>query len=186
MPPDMGGQRSSFRSFSCATLPALDQFHRRKLMAEGAEEFDSPATRSSPSSSAAAAIETSGGADNDSGIVPDSPYIRHYQPCQLLSSWRCRPQPKVRRSLSPIFQRRENDHHSDENSGRNFSNSSNYSLCFLDASMRCVSNSIQYRLTLRMRKSCRAMRPFGPAHQLRRTGRAHRALQCNLVPKEFP
>ena len=85
--------RSSFRSFSCATLPALDDFQRRKLLD----------------------TSSSTGADNDSGIVqewsdtgssvPDSPYIRHYQPCQMLSSWRCRPQPKVRRSLSPIFQR---------------------------------------------------------------------------------
>lgn len=55
-----------------------------------------------------------GEGDSDSGIVPEwsdtssiseSSYIRHFQPCQLLSSWR-KPQPKIRRSLSPIFQYR--------------------------------------------------------------------------------
>lgn len=108
--------RSSFRSFSCSTLPALDDFQRKRLMAassvgantssssELVDDIDSPG---SP-------IVLRGEGDSDSGIVPEwsdtssiseSSYIRHFQPCQMLSSWR-KPQPKVRRSLSPIFQYR--------------------------------------------------------------------------------
>lgn len=107
--------RSSFRSFSCSTLPSLDDVHRKRLVAanvslspsELADELDSPG---SP-------IVLRGEGDSDSGIVPEwsdtssiseSSYIRHYQPCQLLSSWR-KPQPKVRRSLSPIFQYRTSE-----------------------------------------------------------------------------
>lgn len=107
-----GSSRSSFRSFSCSTLPALDEFQRKKMLAAVAaaelhDDIDSPGSPAAPR----------GEGDSDSGIVPEwsdtssiseSSYIRHYQPCQLLSSWR-KPQPKVRRSLSPIFQYRTMD-----------------------------------------------------------------------------
>lgn len=106
------GERSSFRSFSCGTLPALDEFHRKKLLAAASSTGEVVPEELSeslePSSPPGLRIE----ADSDSGIVPEwsdtssiseSSYIRHVQPCQLLSSWR-KPQPKVRRSLSPIFQ----------------------------------------------------------------------------------
>lgn len=113
-----GANRSSFRSFSCSTLPALDEFQRKKMLAavaasEMQDELDS--TAASPS-------VPRGEGDSDSGIVPEwsdtssiseSSYIRHYQPCQLLSSWR-KPQPKVRRSLSPIFQYRAMEGQVDE------------------------------------------------------------------------
>lgn len=110
--------RSSFRSFSCSTLPSIDDFHRKRLLAASASA--SAANTSSSSElqdeldSPGSPIVLRGEGDSDSGIVPEwsdtssiseSSYIRHFQPCQLLSSWR-KPQPKVRRSLSPIFQYR--------------------------------------------------------------------------------
>ncbi|XP_046652246.1 uncharacterized protein LOC124343134 isoform X3 [Daphnia pulicaria] len=110
--------RSSFRSFSCSTLPSLDDFHRKRLLAASSSAGAAANTSSelqdeldSPNSPIVLRGELG---DSDSGIVPEwsdsssiseSSYIRHYQPCQLLSSWR-KPQPKVRRSLSPIFQYR--------------------------------------------------------------------------------
>lgn len=107
--------RSSFRSFSCSTLPSLDDFQRKRLMATSSVGATTPSSElvddiDSPGSP----IVLRGEGDSDSGIVPEwsdtssiseSSYIRHFQPCQLLSSWR-KPQPKVRRSLSPIFQYR--------------------------------------------------------------------------------
>ena len=108
------GQRSSFRSFSCGTLPALDEFHRKQLLvaASSGEVVPEELSESMEQPSSPIGLRIEG--DSDSGIVPEwsdtssiseSSYIRHYQPCQLLSSWR-KPQPKVRRSLSPIFQYR--------------------------------------------------------------------------------
>ncbi|XP_045027356.1 uncharacterized protein LOC116918620 isoform X2 [Daphnia magna] len=112
--------RSSFRSFSCSTLPSLDDFHRKRLMA--ASSSAGASANLSNSSELQDELDSPGSpvvlrgelGDSDSGIVPEwsdsssiseSSYIRHFQPCQLLSSWR-KPQPKVRRSLSPIFQYR--------------------------------------------------------------------------------
>ena len=42
---------------------------------------------------------------SDTGSVSDTSCVRHYQPqpCQMLSSWR-KATPRVRSSLSPIFQ----------------------------------------------------------------------------------
>lgn len=106
------GERSSFRSFSCGTLPALDEFHRRKMLASVDNGMLAPDELSEDPGSPGVLRGVEG--DSDSGIVPEwsdtssiseSSYIRHFQPCQLLSSWR-KPQPKVRRSLSPIFQYR--------------------------------------------------------------------------------
>ena len=115
---DNGTSRSSFRSFSCSTLPSIDDFHRKRLLA--ASVSASAANASSPSKQQDDLSDSPGSpivlgreGDSDSGIVSEwsdtssiseSSYIRHFQPCQLLSSWR-KPQ-KVRRSLSPIFQYR--------------------------------------------------------------------------------
>ena len=83
------------RRLSSATLPALDEFHRHMLSSDAHDDADD--------------------ADTDSGIVQEwsdtgsvsdaSCVLRHYQPqpCQTLSSWR-KPAPRVRTSLSPIFQ----------------------------------------------------------------------------------
>ena len=110
--------RSSFRSFSCSTLPSLDDFHRKRLLAAsvsaGAAVNSSSELQDEMDSPGSPIVLRGELGDSDSGIVPEwsdsssiseSSYIRHYQPCQLLSSWR-KPQPKVRRSLSPIFQYR--------------------------------------------------------------------------------
>lgn len=117
---DCDVSRSNLRSYSCGTLPALNEYQRRRLL---------PATPSCEDPARADVTELSdvsdsfkttpemghtlrGEGDNDSGIVqewsdtssvPDSPYIRHYQPCQMLSSWR-KTSSRVRPSLSPIFQ----------------------------------------------------------------------------------
>ena len=116
---DNGTNRSSFRSFSCSTLPSIDDFHRKRLLAASVSASAANASSSSELiqdelDSPGSPIVLRGEGDSDSGIVPEwsdtssiseSSYIRHFQPCQLLSSWR-KPQPKVRRSLSPIFQYR--------------------------------------------------------------------------------
>jgi len=116
-------ERTSFRSFSCGTLPALDDFQRHKMLLSGARVSSASGSGSdnamAPSSPAVRSSRGSGSGegDSDSGIVPEwsdtssvsessTSYIRQYQPCQLLSSWR-KPPPRVRRSLSPIFQYRE-------------------------------------------------------------------------------
>jgi len=112
-------QRSSFRSFSCGTLPGLDEFHnnRSRLMLSASSSSNSEVVAVVPeelSEDPGSPAVLRGEGDSDSGIVPEwsdtssiseSSYIRHFQPCQLLSSWR-KPQPKIRRSLSPIFQYR--------------------------------------------------------------------------------
>lgn len=83
------------RRFSCSTLPALEEFQRKMASSDAHDDADD--------------------ADTDSGIVQEwsdtssvsdaSCALRQYQPqpCQTLSSWR-KPAPRVRTSLSPIFQ----------------------------------------------------------------------------------
>ena len=113
-------ERTSFRSFSCGTLPALDDFQRHKLLLSSGRAVSSASGSDNTMAPSSPAVRSSRGGsegDSDSGIVPEwsdtssvsessTSYIRHYQPTQMLSSWR-KPPPRVRRSLSPIFQYRE-------------------------------------------------------------------------------
>ena len=115
--------RSSFRSFSCGTLPGLDDFQRNRIMATSSVLQDEISIGASSELHDARSLHTErdisspmwpGEGDTDSGIVQEwsdtssiseVSYARHFQPvpCQMLSSWR-KPAPRVRSSLSPIFQ----------------------------------------------------------------------------------